>query len=505
MRKPLLSLAAIAIVATACSSSGMSHAPSNGSNPEHHRETAPPARPAATPYPAVTYEDPGVNPFVDPDEDRVSTFALDVDTASYTIAQRYIEDGNRPDPASVRVEEWVNAFEQGYDAPEDDAFAISVDGGPTPFTDPDEVLLRIGLQARAVRDRARQDASLTFVIDTSGSMEREGRLELVKDSLRILVDELDRDDRVAIVTFGDDARVLLESTSARDRDRILSAIDDLRPGGSTNLEAGLAARLRPGAPSAHGGRHRPRRPRVGRGGERRPDRCRRDPRSDPRRRGGGHRARERRRRDGQLQRRPARAARRPGRRVLRVRQPPRRGADPVPRPPHLHPPVRRARREGPGRVRPGSRGRLPPGRVREPGRGRRGLHRSRRGRRGDRRGTRGDGALRASVSATIPATGTGWPRSGSGWTDPDDGRTREAARDVRAGDLSRSFERTDPHFRFDAIVAATAEVLRDSEFAQRIDLDDILRVADEDAGALPATDEVHGFLELLDAASRLDG
>jgi hypothetical protein len=76
---------------------------------------------------------------------------------------------------------------------------------------------------------------------------------------------------------------------------------------------------------------------------------------------------------------------------------------------------------------------------------------------------------------------------------------------VRAGDLARSFERTDPHFRFDAIVAATAEVLRDSEFTRRLDLVDILRVADEDAGALPATDEVHGFFELLVAASRLDG
>lgn len=178
-----------------------------------------------------------MNPYVDPDEDQVSTFALDVDTASYTIAQRYVDDGDRPDPASVRVEEWVNAFAQGYEEPEDDTFEILADGGPTPFTELDEILLRIGLQARDVRDRAREDAALTFVIDTSGSMEREGRL--VKDALRLLVDQLGRNDTVAMVTFGDDARVLLEPTRATDANRILGTIEELRPGGSTNLEAGL--------------------------------------------------------------------------------------------------------------------------------------------------------------------------------------------------------------------------------------------------------------------------
>ena len=193
----------------------------------------------ASPYDGVTYEDPGVNPIADPDEDRVSTFALDVDTASYTIAQRYVADGNVPDPASVRVEEWVNAFDQGYRAPDDDTFAIFVDGGPTPFIDRDEVLLR-GSASRPAsrRDRARQDAALTFVIDTSGSMDRENRLELVKDALRKLVASW-RGDPVAIVTFGDDARVVLPPTRPPTSDAILDAIDRLQPGGSTNLEAGL--------------------------------------------------------------------------------------------------------------------------------------------------------------------------------------------------------------------------------------------------------------------------
>ena len=181
-----------------------------------------------------------------PVEDRVSTFALDVDTASYTIAQRYVDDGNRPDPASVRVEEWVNAFEQGYRAPTTTTFAIVADGGPTPFTERDEVLLRIGLQARDVRDRAREDAALTFVIDTSGSMEREGRLELVKDALRLLVDGLGRDDSVAIVTFGNEARVVLEPTRAHGPRRDPRRDRAARPGRLDEPRGRPAARLRAG-------------------------------------------------------------------------------------------------------------------------------------------------------------------------------------------------------------------------------------------------------------------
>ena len=362
-------------------------------DPGHHQPTAAPARPEATPYGGVTYEDPGANPFVDPDEDGVSTFALDIDTASYTIAQRYIGDGNRPDPASVRVEEWVNAFDQGYRAPSDDDFAIIVDGGPTPFVEDDEVLVRIGLQARAVRDRAREDASLTFVIDTSGSMARESRLELVKDSLRILVDELGPDDRVAVVEFGQDARLVLEfDIGAREgpdprRDRRAPTERLHEPRG------GPAARLRAGPRVAHRERHRPGGPRLGRRRQRRAHRRRRDPAPHPRRRGGRHRAGQRRSRHGQLQRHPARAARRPGRRVLRLRQRHRRGPDALPRRPDLDPPDRRPRREGAGRIRSRPRRGLPARRVREPRHRRRLVHRSRRRRRGDRRRPHGDRAL----------------------------------------------------------------------------------------------------------------
>jgi Ca-activated chloride channel family protein len=246
MRKMLLSLASAALVVSACTGSAMPAATQHqGVDPGHHQPTPAPVWPAgppaatATPYGGVTYQDPGTNPWVDPRQDGESTFALDVGTASYTIAQRYISEGNTPDPASVRVEEWVNAFAQGYPSPESGAFAIVADGGPTPFTDDDEVLLRIGLQARDVANRDRQRAALTFVIDTSGSMEQGGRLEIVKESIRILVRGLDRNDRVAIVTFGDEARVVLGPTPASSESQILDALDGLHPGGSTNLEAGL--------------------------------------------------------------------------------------------------------------------------------------------------------------------------------------------------------------------------------------------------------------------------
>jgi Ca-activated chloride channel family protein len=239
MRRLFLSVAVISLLAGACSgatsSGGYRAAPPD---PGHHNPTAAPHA-AASPYDGVTYENPGINPITDADEDRDSTFAMDVDTASYGIAQRYAADGFTPEPDSVRIEEWVNAFDQEYVAPDDETFAVYVTGGPSPFLEEDELLLRIGIKARESSERARPDAALTFVIDTSGSMSREDRLELVKDSLRKLVRSLGRGDSIAVVTFGDEARVVLSPTRATDEDTILGAIDELQPGGSTNLEAGL--------------------------------------------------------------------------------------------------------------------------------------------------------------------------------------------------------------------------------------------------------------------------
>lgn len=196
--------------------------------------------PPQEPEGRVTFADPGVHGFVDPGEDERSTFGVDVDTAAYTVARRFVTDGSLPPADSVRVEEFVNFFDQGYAAPEEDAFAIEADGAPTPFlSDADNRLLRIGLQSRAAQPSQRRRAALTFVVDVSGSMAEGNRLGLVRESLQLLVEGLRGDDRVAIVAYGDTARVVLEPTPVRTRDRILAAIDTLQPEGSTNAEAGL--------------------------------------------------------------------------------------------------------------------------------------------------------------------------------------------------------------------------------------------------------------------------
>ncbi|MGB5758957.1 MAG: von Willebrand factor type A domain-containing protein, partial [Acidimicrobiales bacterium] len=186
-----------------------------------------------------TFRDYGVRPFVATDIDPLSTFALDVDTASYSIGRQWLSSGALPPAESVRVEEYLNSFRYDYVAPSE-GLNVEVDGGPSPY-DRDNVIIRVGVQAERVSNAERANASLTFVVDTSGSMDRANRLELVKTSLRRLTAELESRDTVAIVTYADDAQVLLRPTSVRSEDVILEAIDRLQPTGSTNLEAGLQA------------------------------------------------------------------------------------------------------------------------------------------------------------------------------------------------------------------------------------------------------------------------
>jgi len=187
------------------------------------------------------FEDYGVNPFIDAEDDNLSTFALDVDTGSYTIMRNYLKDGLIVPPDSVRVEEYVNYFDQGYpNPPAHQAFSISMDGAPSPFTQTERYqMLRIGVQGHEVPDYDRKDASLTFVIDVSGSMDMDNRLGLVKRSLELLVEQLDRRDTVSIVVYGSDARVILDPTPGSDKETILRAIYRLEPEGATNAEAGI--------------------------------------------------------------------------------------------------------------------------------------------------------------------------------------------------------------------------------------------------------------------------
>lgn len=190
------------------------------------------------PFPEMYFRHFGVGPTVETSEEPVSTFAVDVDTASYALARGYLWRGAMPAEEAIRVEEFINAFNYGYRPPEKEAFSVQVEAFPSPNRKGYHVL-HLGLKGREVRPEARKPSSLVFTIDVSGSMAQENRLGLVKKALALLVDQLDERDRVAIVVYGSTARLALEPTPAERRERILEAIDRLRPEGSTNVQAGL--------------------------------------------------------------------------------------------------------------------------------------------------------------------------------------------------------------------------------------------------------------------------
>lgn len=191
-------------------------------------------------YHDVYFKGHGTNPFIDPEDDNLSTFGMDADSASYSVMRRYLRDGHLPPIEAVRVEEFINAFDYDYTPPTDDAFKVHLEGAPSRFGEGKRLqLLRVGIQGRVVPDVDRKDAILTFVIDVSGSMGMENRLGLVKKALRLLVKQLRPTDKIGIVVYGTDARVVLPHTSVVNREHILDRIDSLCPEGVTNVEDGI--------------------------------------------------------------------------------------------------------------------------------------------------------------------------------------------------------------------------------------------------------------------------
>ena len=185
------------------------------------------------------YTDYGVNRLTITDVDRHSTFAVDVDTASYSISRRKIQSGSLPPAASVRVEEFVNAIDYDYEAPTriDPPFAVFVEAAPSPFEDQHHIL-RVGLKG-AEPKAERRPWHLTFLVDTSGSMNRSDKLPLAQESLKYLVDGLGDEDTIAIATYAGSTRVVLEPTPSTDRASILAAIDSLQSGGGTAMDSGM--------------------------------------------------------------------------------------------------------------------------------------------------------------------------------------------------------------------------------------------------------------------------
>jgi len=218
-------------------------APSPGASGAGPAQTPPPAAggtdiPNAEPYDLTFFENYGVNPFISTEDEKTSTFGMDVDTASYVIARRFLTDGNMPDPASIRTEEFINYFDQDYeDMRGDGVFSVTVEGAESEFGQPNYHLLRIGVKASEASLEDRPPANMIFVVDVSGSMNREDRLEQVKRSLGMLAGNLKRGDRIGLVVYGSTGQVISDLTS--DHDAILSAIAQLMPGGSTNAEEGL--------------------------------------------------------------------------------------------------------------------------------------------------------------------------------------------------------------------------------------------------------------------------
>ncbi|HWI63384.1 MAG TPA: von Willebrand factor type A domain-containing protein [Symbiobacteriaceae bacterium] len=202
-----------------------------------YTESKPAASPTPTAPPAdTTFQNYGDNPRMPTAVQSTSTFAIDVDTASYTVARSYLEKGMLPPPDAIRAEEFINYFPQNYAGPAGAAVGVTIEGSISPFRSQTH-LVQIGLRARTVDKYERKPAVLTFVIDTSGSMEQDGRLELVKESLLTLVDQLQADDRVALITYSNTAELRVAHTY--DKAALKSAISRLRPDASTNAEAGL--------------------------------------------------------------------------------------------------------------------------------------------------------------------------------------------------------------------------------------------------------------------------
>ncbi len=183
------------------------------------------------------FRDYGTNGFVDTRRDRFSTFAIDVDDASYNIAREYLSNGTLPPRESIRIEEFINHFDYGYNVSGQDRFRVFHELTPSPFSG--HTVLKLGVKGQELAKHDRRPLRLTFIIDVSGSMRNGNRMGLVRESLQMLLEQLNRDDRVSIVAYGDAARVVLEPTPASDRRRIMRAVSSLRPGGSTYAEAGL--------------------------------------------------------------------------------------------------------------------------------------------------------------------------------------------------------------------------------------------------------------------------
>ncbi|MDQ3803764.1 MAG: VWA domain-containing protein [Acidobacteriota bacterium] len=196
-------------------------------------------KPADTDSGAETYEHVAENEFVEVARAPLSTFSVDVDTASYSNTRRFLRAGRLPPPDAVRVEELINYFTYDYPQPQGGApFSVTAEAADCPWN-PRHKLVRVGLQGRRVAAEDLPPSNLVFLIDVSGSMQQPNKLPLVKQSLRVLAEQLSGRDRVGVVVYAGSSGLVLPSTPGDSRGEILAAIDQLEAGGSTNGGEGL--------------------------------------------------------------------------------------------------------------------------------------------------------------------------------------------------------------------------------------------------------------------------
>lgn len=186
------------------------------------------------------------NPFLSVKDAPRSTFSADVDTASYANVRRMIQHRQEIPRDAVRIEEWVNYFDYRYPTPNHERipFAIAEEVRACPW-EPKHKLVRIAVQGKEVKPETRPQANLVFLVDVSGSMSTENKLPLLKRSLSLLTDQLNEDDRIALVSYAGSSGLVLPSTPVSQSGRIQEAIRNLESGGSTAGARGSTLPTRP--------------------------------------------------------------------------------------------------------------------------------------------------------------------------------------------------------------------------------------------------------------------
>ncbi len=186
-----------------------------------------------------SYDPRRENGFIATSHDTLSTFSIDVDTASYANIRRFLRRSTLPPVGAVRIEEMINYFSYDYPQPTGKhPFSVTTELGPCPWNQKHQ-LVRIGLKAKDLDKKGLPPSNLVFLIDVSGSMQAANKLPLLKQAMTMLIKQLDRDDRVSIVVYAGQDRIVLEPTPCSEQKKILAAIDNLGAGGSTHASSGI--------------------------------------------------------------------------------------------------------------------------------------------------------------------------------------------------------------------------------------------------------------------------